>query len=225
MNRVLVIEDRVKLLESLLQGLREEGFEAMGATDGVAGLEMARRERLDALVLDLMLPGMDGLEVLSNLRTSGFDRPVLVLTARDSIEDRVNGLNLGADDYLVKPFALEELVARLRAILRRDAPRRELQLKIDDLELDVLNRRASRGNRVLDLTRREFELLEFLIRRKDETASRETIAREVWREDIGDMTNVIDVYVNTLRKKVERPGLPALIHTVRGVGYSIRTPR
>ena len=225
MTRVLVIEDRVKLLESLLQGLREEGFDALGAIDGAEGLEMARKERLDALVLDLMLPVMNGLEVLSALRSSGFDRPVLVLTARDSIEDRVAGLNLGADDYLVKPFAFEELVARLRAILRRDAPRRELELRVDDLQLDVLKRRAARGDRVLDLTRREFELLEFLMRRKDETASRETIAREVWREDIGDMTNVIDVYVNTLRKKVERPGRPTLIHTVRGVGYAIRTPR
>ncbi len=224
MSRVLVVEDRERLLTSLLKGLREEGFEVRGAADGREGLEMARTEQVDAMVLDLMLPKRDGFDVLLTLRAGGFDRPVLILTAKDSIEDRVRGLDGGADDYLVKPFAFAELVARLRALSRRDSRVRQLVLRVDDLELSLVERRARRAGRELDLTRREFELLEFLMRNKDQELSRETIGREVWRENSEVLTNVIDVYINTLRKKVERPGSWQLIHTIRGVGYSMKEP-
>jgi DNA-binding response OmpR family regulator len=174
------------------------------------------------VVLDLMLPGRPGLEVLRDLRASGFARPVLILTARDTVEDRVVGLDSGADDYLVKPFAFAELLARLRALLRRGVPGPELFLRAADLEMDLLARRVVRGGVALDLTRREFELLEYLLRHKNATVTRAMIAREVWKDDDGTLTNTIDVYVTLLRKKVERPGQKTLIHTVRGVGYALR---
>jgi two-component system, OmpR family, copper resistance phosphate regulon response regulator CusR len=174
------------------------------------------------LVLDLMLPGRDGLRVLRDLRAAGFTRPVLLLTARDAVEDRVRGLDAGADDYLVKPFAFAELVARLRALLRRPRTDRDVVLRAADLEVDLLARRAVRAGVELGLTAREFELLAFLLRHKDETVTRDMLAREVWREPDGVLSNVIEVAVNALRRKVERPGERQLIHTVRGVGYALR---
>ena len=219
---VLIVEDQKKLLQSLRRGLEEEGYEVVTATTGEEGYYLATTGSPDAIVLDLMLPGRDGLKVLGDLRGRGYARPVLILTARDAVEDRVAGLDGGADDYLVKPFAFAELLARLRALLRRDVSGRELILRADDLEIDLLGRRVVRGGVELDLTRREFELLEFLVRHKNVTVTRDMVSREVWRETSGALTNTIDVYINALRKKVEQPGKRVLIHTVRGVGYAVR---
>jgi two-component system copper resistance phosphate regulon response regulator CusR len=222
MPRLLVVEDQKKLLNSLRAGLEEEGYEVAVAATGEQGYYAATTETVDAVVLDLMLPGRDGIRVLRDLRAGGFTQPVLILTARDAVEDRVLGLDSGADDYLVKPFAFAELLARLRALLRRDVSARELVLRADDLEVDLLTRRVVRGGLELDLTRREYELLEYLLRHKNATVTRDMIARDVWKEVTGAPTNAIDVYITLLRKKVERAGARQLIHTVRGVGYALR---
>jgi two-component system, OmpR family, copper resistance phosphate regulon response regulator CusR len=222
MPRLLVVEDQKKLLSSLESGLREEGYEVAIAETGEQGYYVATTEPVDAVVLDLMLPGRDGIRVLRDLRANGFTQPVLILTARDAVEDRILGLDSGADDYLVKPFAFAELLARLRALLRRDVSGRELVLRADDLEVDLLTRRVVRGGLELDLTRREYELLEYLLRHKNATVTRDMIARDVWKEATGAPTNAIDVYITLLRKKVERAGARQLIHTVRGVGYGLR---
>jgi two-component system, OmpR family, copper resistance phosphate regulon response regulator CusR len=222
MPRVLVVEDQKRLLASLRRGLEEEGLEVETAPSGEDGYYQATTRPPDVLVLDIMLPGRDGFQVLADLRAGGFSRPVLLLTSRDAVEDRVRGLNAGADDYLVKPFAFAELVARLRALLRRKLADRELILRADNLEVDLLARRAVRGGVELDLTGREFDLLAFLLRHKDETVTRDMLAREVWKEPDGVLSNVIEVSVNALRRKVERPGERHLVHTVRGVGYALR---
>ena len=222
MARVLIVEDQKKLLQSLRRGLEEEGYEVLAAATGEDGYYLAMTGSPDVIILDLMLPGRDGLRILQDLRIQGYAKPVLILTARDTIDDRVAGLDGGADDYLVKPFAHAELLARLRALLRRDVSGRELILRADDLEMDLLARRVMRNGAELDLTRREFELLEYLLRHKNAAVTRDMIAREVWKEATGAPTNAIDVYVTLLRKKVERPGSRQLIHTVRGVGYALR---
>jgi two-component system, OmpR family, copper resistance phosphate regulon response regulator CusR len=222
MARVLIVEDQKKLLQSLRRGLEEEGYDVATATTGEEGYYLATTASPDAIVLDLMLPGRNGLKVLRDLRSQGYTKPVLILTARDTVDDRVAGLDGGADDYLVKPFAFAELLARLRALLRRDVSGRELTLRADDLEIDLLSRRVIRGGVELDLTRREYELLEFLLRHKNETVTRDMIGREVWKETSGSLTNTIDVYINALRRKVEQPEQRQLIHTVRGVGYVVR---
>jgi DNA-binding response OmpR family regulator len=206
----------------LEQGLAEEGYETLSAADGEEGLRLGTSEPIDAVILDLMLPGRDGLQVLRELRQRGFSKPVLILTARDTVEDRVTGLDSGADDYLVKPFAFAELVARLRALLRREGPGRDLILRAEGLELDLVTRRVIRRGQEIELRKREFELLEYLMRNKNSTVTREMIARDVWKESTGILTNVIDVYINLLRKKIEQPNSPQLIHTVRGVGYALR---
>jgi DNA-binding response OmpR family regulator len=222
MARLLVVEDQKKLQKSLQRGLCEEGYEVVPALTGEEGYFRATTEPLDAVILDLMLPGRSGLEVLRELRGRGFTKPILILTARDAVEDRVAGLDAGADDYLIKPFAFAELVARLRALLRRDLGGRELFLRVDDLEIDLLARRVVRDGMELDLTRREYELLEYLVRHKNSTVTRDMIARDVWKETSGALTNTIDVYINLVRRKVERPQKRQLIHTVRGVGYAVR---
>ncbi len=222
MARVLVVEDQKKLLQSLRKGLEEEGYEVLTAATGEEGYYHATTGPLDAIVLDLMLPGRNGLEVLRDLRARGFAKPILILTARDAVDDRVRGLDGGADDYLVKPFAFAELLARLRALLRRDVTGRELFLRADDLEMDLLARRVVRDGVEVELTRREFELLEYLLRHKNATVTREMIARDVWKETTGIPTNVIDVYITQLRKKVDRPPARQLIQTIRGVGYAMR---
>jgi DNA-binding response OmpR family regulator len=221
-SRVLIIEDERKLLRSLERGLQAEGFDVATAATGEAGLEEASRVRFDCLVLDWMLPGRDGLQLLDELRRSGRIVPVLMLTARDTIEDRVQGLDAGADDYLVKPFAFAELLARLRALLRRARAEPVTILHAADLELDLLQRRAVRSGAELALTQREFELLEYLLRHKNAIVTRDMLGRDVWKEPGHALTNVIDVYINFLRRKVERPGGRPLIQTVRGVGYSLR---
>jgi DNA-binding response OmpR family regulator len=222
MARILIVEDQKKLLQSLQRGLQEEGYDVVAAATGEDGYYRATTEPFDAIILDLMLPGRSGLQVLRDLRAHGFAKPILILTARDAVDDRVAGLDGGADDYLVKPFAFAELLARLRALLRRDLSGRELVLRADDLEMDLLARRVVRGGLELDLTRREYELLEYLLRHKNATVTRDMIARDVWKEGSGALTNTIDVYINLLRKKVEQPDKRQLIHTVRGVGYVLR---
>jgi DNA-binding response OmpR family regulator len=224
MARLLIVEDQKKLVESLLQGLQEEGYEVRTATSGEEGFALATNEAFDAVILDVMLPGRDGFAVLRDLREQGFTRPIVMLTARDAVHDRIHGLDSGADDYLVKPFVFAELVARVRALLRRDSTVRELTLQADNLEMDLTRHRVTRGGQEIELTRREFELLEYLLRNKNVTVTRDMMARDVWKETTGCLTNVIDVYINILRKKLERPDASPLIHTVRGVGYALREP-
>lgn len=224
MSRLLVIEDQKKLLHSLERGLTEEGYVVIAAETGEEGYRQARSLPVDAVVLDLMLPERDGMEVLQALRNEGFTKPILILTARDGVEDRVRGLDAGADDYLSKPFAFAELVARIRALLRRDVVNRELSLWADDLEMNLVTRKTTRGGVEIELTRREFELLEFLLRNKNTNVTRDMITREVWKEGSSTLTNTIDVYITLLRKKIEHVDKNTLIHTVRGVGYSLRDP-
>jgi DNA-binding response OmpR family regulator len=220
--RILIIEDERKLLRSLARGLQGEGYEVVATASGETGYEEAVAQPFACIVLDLMLPGRDGLQVLASLRQAGNHTPVLILTARDTIDDRVTGLDAGADDYLVKPFAFAELLARLRVLLRRGRGERETVLKADDLEMDLLQRRVIRGGVELSLTQREYELLEYLLRHKNATVTRDMLGQDVWKEPAHALTNVIDVYINFLRRKVERPGKRVLIHTIRGVGYSLR---
>lgn len=222
MPRLLIIEDQKRLLGSLQRGLEEEGYEVIASASGEEGYYLATTRSPDIVVLDLMLPKRDGFEVLRDLRAQGFARPVLILTARDTVEDRVKGLDSGADDYLVKPFAFAELVARLRVLLRRNLGQRELVLRADNLEMDLVARRVVRGGVELDLSNREFELLEYLLRHKNSTVTREMLGRDVWKEPDGVLTNVIQVCINAVRKKVEQTGQRQLIHTVRGVGYALR---
>lgn len=221
--RVLVVEDERKLAQILASALQGEHYDVVVAPNGEDGFFRANAETFDLVLLDLMLPGRNGLEILRTLRQRHIETPVLILTARDGIDDRVLGLDLGADDYLVKPFALAELLARIRALLRRGRPSEVLRLKAADLELDLVTRRAARGDRVLDLTPREFEVLEYLLRHQGHLVSREMLAHEVWREPrrATPIDNVIDVQMTRLRKKVDADGA-RLIHTVRGVGFVLR---
>jgi two-component system, OmpR family, copper resistance phosphate regulon response regulator CusR len=222
--RVLVVEDERKLAQVLKVALEAEHYDVVVATSGEDGFFRANAEMFDLLVLDLMLPGRNGLEILRTLRQRQLHTPVLILTARDGVEDRVTGLDSGADDYLIKPFALPELLARIRALMRRGRPSDVFRLKVADLELDTVAHRAVRGDRILDLTIREFELLEYLLRHQGHMVSREMLAREVWRESrrATPLDNVIDVQIARLRKKVDTEGGPRLIHTVRGVGFVLR---
>jgi DNA-binding response OmpR family regulator len=224
MSRILVVEDESKVAWAVRDGLTSEGYDVTLAATGDEGLAAADARIFDLVVLDLMLPGRDGLGVLSALRRAGERAPVLILTARDTVLDRVAGLDAGADDYLVKPFAFAELLARIRALLRRGRPDAPARLSIGDLEIDAQGRRASRAGQALALTAREFTLLEFLARHKDQVVSRDQIAREVWHEPSRGtpLDNVIDVHMMRLRRKVDREGAPRLIHTVRGVGFVAR---
>jgi DNA-binding response OmpR family regulator len=219
---VLIVEDERKVLRGLERGLQAAGYEVAAAASGDAGVALALAESFDCIVLDVMLPGRSGLEVVAELRSAGRKVPVLLLTARDAIDDRVRGLDAGADDYLVKPFALAELLARLRALVRRGASERETVLRAGDLEMDLLLRRVVRAGAELALTAREAELLEYLLRHKNTIVTRDMLVRDVWMEPGQPLTNVIEVFVNHLRRKIERPGTPVLIHTIRGVGYSLR---
>jgi DNA-binding response OmpR family regulator len=220
--RILVIEDERKVLRSLERGLRGEGYDVVAAPTGEEGLQQAAAQPFDCVVLDLLLPGRDGLQVLADLRQMGNKVAVLILTARDAVEDRVIGLDAGADDYLVKPFAFAELLARLRVLLRRERDGPETVLRADDLEVDLLNRRATRAGQELPLTLREFEVLAYLLRHKNQIVTRDMLGHEVWKEPNYSLTNVIDAYISLLRRKVEKPGQRPLIHTLRGVGYSLR---
>ena len=219
MPRLLIVEDQIPLLDSLTRGLREEGYEVLPAATIAEALVHIHDKPVDVIVLDLMLPDRDGLSLIRELRESGFANPILITTARDAIEDRVAGLDTGADDYLIKPFSFEELLARLRAIMRRSRPAPESVLRVADLELNLLTRDVTRNGVSIDLTQRQFELLACLVRHAGLVVSREMIAREVWEEATDTWTNVIEVQVNHLRRKIERPGWPPLLHTIRGEGY------
>lgn len=222
--RLLVVEDERKLARALASALEAEHYEVVVAPTGEEGFFQANAAIFDLVVLDLMLPGRGGLEILQALRNRHIHTPVLILTARDGIDDRVRGLDLGADDYMVKPFALPELLARVRALLRRGRPADVLRLKAGDLEVDVVTRRAMRGERQLELTAREYELLEYMLRHQGHLVSREMLAREVWKElrRATPLDNVIDVQMARLRKKVDPESGPRLIHTVRGVGFVLK---
>lgn len=219
--RVLVVEDERKVAHALRDGLSAQGYEVVVAYDGEAGLSHLRGSAFDLVLLDLMLPKRDGYEVLNAMRKSGMTTPVLVLTAKDAVEDRVVGLDNGADDYLIKPFAFPELLARMRALLRRGGPNVPTRLGLGDLELDVMSRRVTRGGQSLQLTVREFELLEYLLRHQGQIVSREMLAADVWQTPsrVTPMDNVIDVHLARLRRKVDDPFPRKLIHTVRGMGF------
>jgi two-component system copper resistance phosphate regulon response regulator CusR len=216
--RVLVVEDELKTGEYLRKGLSEQGFVVDVARTGDDGTHLALNEDYAVIVLDVMLPGADGWSVLKSLRKAK-QTPVLFLTASDAVEDRVKGLELGADDYLVKPFAFSELLARLRSILRRGQAREPDVIKVGDLVVDLLRRRVSRGEQRIDLTAKEFALLSILLRRKGEVLSRTLIAEQVWDMNFDSDTNVVEVAVRRLRAKVDDPFAHRLIHTIRGVGY------
>ncbi len=225
--RVLIVEDERKVARALAQGLAEEHYEVETVGTGEEAFFRLNAEAFDLVVLDLMLPGRSGLEILKALRSRGTQTPVLVLTAKDAVEDRVAGLNVGADDYVTKPFAFAELLARIRALLRRGRMDQMLRLAVDDLQMDLVTRRVARAGRTIDLTAREFTLLEYLLRRQHQIVTREMLARDVWATlaRATPIDNVIDVQMGRLRKKVDgEPGRPRLIHTVRGVGFTIRDP-
>ena len=219
--RILVVEDEQKIAAALREGLVAEGYEVGIAETGEEAFFSITNERFDLVLLDIMLSGRDGLEILREVRKRGIETPVLLLTARDALEDRVMGLNSGADDYLVKPFAFAELLARIRALLRRGRPPDLFRLEVADLNVDLVTRRVSRGGTPVELTAREFELLEYLLRHEEEVVLRDMLARDVWRENSRSTTlnNVIDVHIARLRRKIDLNREIKLIHTVRGVGF------
>ena len=216
--RILVIEDELKTAAYLKKGLEESGYAVDVANDGPQGLILAQEEEYDVIVLDVMLPGMDGWTIVKTLRATR-TTPVLFLTARDDVDDRVRGLELGADDYLVKPFAFVEMLARVRTLARRGPPRESELIKVGDLEMDVNRRRVKRGGTRIDLTPREFSLLQLLARRQGEVLSRTQIASYVWDMNFDSDTNVVEVAIRRLRTKIDDNFPVKLIHTVRGVGY------
>jgi two-component system response regulator MprA len=221
--RILVVDDEPAVREAIERALRLEGYEVAVAADGCEALERIDLRPPDALVLDLLMPRVDGLELCRRLRHSGDRTPVLMLTARDAVADRVTGLDAGADDYLIKPFALDELLARLRALLRRSEPggRRE-PLRFADLELDPVSFEVHRGERAIELTRTEFLLLELFLRHPRQVLTRSIIFETVWGYDFGPRSNSLEVYMGYLRRKTEAEGEPRLLHTVRGVGYVLK---
>jgi two-component system copper resistance phosphate regulon response regulator CusR len=222
--KILVVEDEIKTGNYLKQGLAEAGFVVDLARDGMDGLHYGMTEDFDLAILDVMLPGLDGWRLLQALRKAGKDMPVLFLTARDRVDDRVKGLELGADDYLVKPFAFSELLARVRTLLRRSKGKEPEVLRAADLELDLLRRRVTRSGQRIDLTAKEFALLELLLRRQGEVLPRSLIASQVWDMNFDSDTNVIEVAVRRLRAKVDDNFEPKLIRTVRGMGYVLESP-
>lgn len=222
--RILIVEDEEKMVKALRRGLEADQFSVSVACTGEEGFFLASTEAFDLVVLDLMLPRCDGMEVLAALRQKSVSVPVLVLTSRDAINDRVKGLDAGADDYLVKPFAFPELLARIRALLRRGKPESGDKLRLADLEMDTAGRVASRGGKELELTAREFDLMEYLLRHQGRVVSREMLARDVWQETARytPLDNVIDVHIGHLRRKLDDAFRVKLLHTVRGVGFVLR---
>lgn len=219
--RILLIEDYRPLQKSLAKGLRESGFAVDTTGDGEEGLWYATTNDYDVIVLDIMLPGMDGLSILKKLRSKGKACHVLILTARDTLEDKIKGLNLGADDYLVKPFAFEELLARIRALIRRSYKEKDPCVHIKDLKIDLVKQKVWRGRQQISLTPREYALLEYLFMRSGEVVSRTAIWEHVYEFNSSATSNVVDVYIGYLRKKIKIPGKPALLHTIRGRGYML----
>jgi DNA-binding response OmpR family regulator len=220
--KLLVIEDEKKVANFILQGLREEHYEVECAYDGEQGLEKALTGEFDGIVLDLMMPKRDGISLLREFRARGMTTPVLILTAKGTIQDKITGLDSGADDYLAKPFHFEELTARIRSMLRRSSVEKSTQLKVGDLILDSITRKAKRGNTEIELTTREYALLEYLMRNAERVLSRSVITQHVWNYNFAVDSNLVDVYINRLRNKIESEGGSRLIHSIRGVGYVMR---
>jgi len=220
--RILVIEDERKVASFIKRGLEEERYIVETAADGQIGLDLALNNVFDAIVLDVMLPKLDGYSVLRALRQDGNVTPVLMLTARSSTEDRVQGLDLGADDYLAKPFHFEELAARLRSILRRSTPEKSTKLHVGELSLDLVTHFAYRDEKEIELTTKEYALLEYLMRNRDRILSRSMIMQHVWKHNFDPESNIIDVYIKRIRQKIEKPGQSQLITSIRGVGYRMR---
>jgi two-component system, OmpR family, copper resistance phosphate regulon response regulator CusR len=222
--RVLVVEDEQKVANALREGLEDEHYEVVVERSGESAFFRINTETFELILLDLTLPGRDGLQILRTMREKGIKTPVLVLTARDTLQDRVVGLDSGADDYLVKPFAFAELLARIRALVRRGRESEVPRLGVGDLKMDLITRKVTRAGQPVELTVREFELLEYLLRHHGQVVSRDTLARDVWKETsrTTPLDNVIDVHVARLRRKVDHEQMTKLIHTVRGVGFMIR---
>jgi two-component system copper resistance phosphate regulon response regulator CusR len=222
--KILLVEDERKLADAVAEGLHSEGYAVMLSPSGEHAISCIRGHSFDLILLDVMLPKRSGLEVLSDLRRTGFKAPVLILTSRDSIEDRVLGLDAGADDYLVKPFAFPELLARVRALIRRNVPAGHTSLQMADLTLEMDGRTATRGDKRLELTAREFDLLEYMLLHRESVVSREMLAREVWKQLMRytPLDNVIDVQITRLRRKLDSDFSKKLLHTVRGVGFVLR---
>ena len=222
--RILLVEDNRRLSNSLKLSLVDDGYAVDVAFDGIEGQELAEMTQYDVIILDIMLPRMDGLEVCKELRRQRINTPILMLTARDTVEDRVRGLDSGADDYLVKPFAISELRARLRALLRRESSDKTGALTIGDLTLDISAHMVLRGGVPIDLTTKEFALMEYLMRNPNRLITREMAENHVWSYDYDGASNIVDVYIRRLRRKIDEPFDPKLIETVRGVGYRMRKP-
>ncbi len=221
--RILVVEDERKVANFIKNGLEEERYIVEIANDGITGLEMAMNNQFDAILLDVMLPGKDGFSILKELREAGVSTPIMMLTARGGTEDRVQGLDLGADDYMPKPFNFVELAARLRSILRRSAPEKSTKLQCGDMILDTIVHLAYRFGKEIDLTTKEYSLLEYLMRHKNRILSRSTITQHVWKHNFDPESNIIDVYIKRLRSKIESDdGSRTLIQSIRGVGYRMR---
>jgi two-component system copper resistance phosphate regulon response regulator CusR len=221
---VLVIEDEPKVAQAILEGLEAENYRVTVAVTGEEGYFLATTQAFDLILLDLMLPGRNGLDILTALRQQGCQTPVLILTARDAVEDRVFGLDTGADDYLVKPFAFPELLARIRALTRRGRPEQALRLKIADLEMDCVTRKVTRRGQELELTAKEYELLEYLLRHQGHVVSRDMLGRDVWQavDRATPLDNVIDVHIARLRQKLDAPFKKKLLKTIRGVGFVLK---
>jgi heavy metal response regulator len=222
--RVLLVEDEKKVASFIKKGLEEEQYQVEVAHDGDEGLLKALADDHDLIILDILLPKRDGMSILREVREHHIETPVLMLTAKDSVEDRVNGLNSGCDDYLPKPFAFTELLARSRALLRRKTPERTATLRVSDLVLDPVTHQVSRGSRAIELTSREYALLQYLMQHPNQVLTRTMIVEQVWGYDFDNFSNVVDVYVNYLRNKVDRDFAAKLIHTVRGIGYVMKVP-
>ena len=220
--RLLVVEDEKRMAELLKKALQEEGYAVTTAADGKTALEMAQASQFELILLDIMLPGMDGFQVAQRLRRAGNRVPILMLTARDATPDIVQGLDLGADDYLTKPFSFEVLLARIRALLRRGPASQSVKLRVGDLELDPATHEVTKGGHEVSLTRTEFNLLEYLMRRDGQVIPRDTLIEAVWGYDRSIESNTLDAFIRLLRSKVEVDGGPRLIHTVRGIGYVAR---
>jgi DNA-binding response OmpR family regulator len=221
--RILVVEDEKKVANFIKNGLEEERYIVEIANDGITGLELAMNNQFDAILLDVMLPGKDGFTILRELREAGVATPIMMLTARGGTEDRVQGLDLGADDYMPKPFNFVELAARLRSILRRSTPEKSTKLQCGDMILDTISHLAYRSGREIDLTTKEYALIEYLMRNKNRIMSRSTITQHVWKHNFDPESNIIDVYIKRLRSKIEnQDGSRPLIQSIRGVGYRLR---
>jgi two-component system OmpR family response regulator len=224
MAKLLLIEDDKETAEEIRAELGHHGFEVDWAADGIEGLDKARAGAAEAMIVDRMLPGMDGLTIIEALRRDGIRTPVLILSALGAVDDRVRGLRAGGDDYLTKPFATAELVARIEALLRRPAESRDTVLRVGPLELDLIERTARRGERAIDLLPREFRLLEYMMRRKEQMLTRAMLLEEVWNYKFVPQTNLVDVHMGRLRRKVDEPNEPPMIHNVRGMGFILRAP-